>query len=335
MKILIYSAKDFEIPFLEIANKEVHQIKYIPERLTAKTAAQALGFDVISISTADDGSSSVLERLKDFGINYITLRSTGYDNVNLVKAKKIGIKVANAAGYSPHAIAEHAVTLLLALNRKLILSNQQVTSYNFSLSNLVGFDLNKKTVGIIGTGRIGKVIARIMQGFGCKIIVNDIYEDRKLTEDYGASYTDLENLCKRSDIIFLSTPLNTQTHHMINKDVIQYMKRDVLLINVARGAVVNTKDIVQAIELKRIAGYGTDVYEHENGIFFYNYSKNKPQDDLLQRLIDHPNVLLTPHQAFATKEALTNIAETTFYNINCWQQQETGKNELTQEQLVR
>ncbi len=335
MKILIYSAKDFEIPFLEIANKEVHQIKYIPERLTAKTAAQALGFDVISISSADDGSSSVLERLKDFGINYITLRSTGYDNVNLVKAKKIGIKVANAAGYSPHAIAEHAVTLLLALNRKLILSNQQVTSYNFSLSNLVGFDLNKKTVGIIGAGRIGKVIARIMQGFGCKIIVNDIYEDHKLTEDYDASYTDLENLCKRSDIIFLSIPLNTQTHHMINKDVIQHMKRDVLLINVARGAVVNTKDIMQAIELKRITGYGTDVYEHENGIFFYNYSKNKLQDNLLQRLINHPNVLLTPHQAFATKEALTNIAETTFYNINCWEQQEIGENELTQKELVR
>ncbi len=335
MKILIYSAKDFEIPFLEKANSAGHQIKYIPERLTLKTARLALGFDIISIFSADDASSAVLERLKDFGIRYITLRSTGYDNVNLVMAKKLGIKVANVAGYSPHAIAEHAVALLLALNRKLIQSNEQVSNYNFSLSNLVGFDVNKKTVGIIGTGRIGKVITRIMHGFGCKIIVYDIYEDHEIKENYNTSYIDLENLCKQSDIIFLSIPLTTQTHHMINKDVIQHMKKDAVLINVARGGVVCTEDIIQALEFKRIAGYGTDVYEHESGVFFYDHSKNKPKDTFLQSLINLPNVLLTPHQAFATKEALTNIAETTFYNINCWQQQESGTNELTQKELVR
>ncbi len=268
MKVLIYSAKDFEIPFLEKANNEVHHIKYIPERLTLKTANLALGFEVVSIFSADDASSMVLERLKDFGVTHIALRSTGYDNINLTKAKKLGLKVANAAGYSPYAIAEHAVGLLLALNRKFIQSNQRVSDYNFSLSNLVGFDLNNKTVGIIGTGRIGKVIAKIMHGFGCRIIANDIFENHDLKTKYRVTYADLESLCKESDVIFLSTPLTTQTHHMIDVNTIENMKKNVLLINIARGAVVNTKDLIKALESKRIAGYGSDVYEHENGIFF-------------------------------------------------------------------
>jgi D-lactate dehydrogenase len=331
MKILIYSAKDFEIPFLEKANNEKYQIKYVPERLTPKTAGLALGFDTISIFSADNGSSMVLERLKDFGVKYIALRSTGYDNVNINTAKKLGIKVANAAGFSPHTIAEHAVALLLALNRKLISSNHQVNAYNFSLSNLVGFDINKKTVGIIGTGRIGKAIAKIMHGFNCEIIGHDIYEDKKLEEKYQVLYTDLENLCRQSDIIFLCRPLNTQTHHLIDIDRIQHMKMEAILINIARGALVHTQNLLQALASKRIAGYGADVYEHENGIFFYDHSENKPEDKILQQLIDLSNVILTPHQAFATKEALTTIAETTFYNINCWQQNESGKNELTLE----
>ncbi len=334
MKVLIYSAKDFEIPFLEKANNEVHRIKYIPERLTSKTARLALGFDVVSIFSADDASSSVLERLKDFGVNYIALRSTGYDNINLPKAKKLGFKVANSAGYSPHAIAEHAVGLLLALNRKLVQSSIQVKEYNFSLSNLVGFDINKKTTGIIGTGRIGRVVAKIMHGFGCNILANDINEDNNVRTEYNAIYTNLENIYEQSDIIFLCTPLTTQTHHMININAIQKMKKNAILINIARGAVVKTEDLIKALELKRIAGYGTDVYEHEGGIFFYNHSKNKPEDKRLQKLIDLPNVFLTPHQAFATQEALTNIAETTFYNINCWEQEKESKNELTLE-LVR
>lgn len=331
MKILIYSAKDFEIPFLERANNEVHQVKYIPERLTAKTAILAMGFDAISIFSADIASSEVLERLKGFGINYIALRSTGYDNINLTTAKKIGIKVANAAGYSPHAIAEHAVSLLLALNRNLIRANEQVQAYNFSLSNLVGFDLHKKTVGIVGVGRIGKTIAKIMHGFGCEILANDLYKDEEAEKNYQISYTDLKYLCKESDVIFLCTPLNSQTHHLIDANYIQYMKKEVILINIARGGVVNTKDVLQALESNKISGYGADVYEGESGIFFYDHSKDKPEDELLKRLIEQPNVLLTPHQAFATKEALMTIAATTFYNVNCWQQNIPSKNELTLE----
>ncbi len=334
MKILIYSAKDFEIPFLEKANSDVYHIKYIPERLTSKTAMLALGFDVISIFSADDASSKVLELLKDFGVKYITLRSAGYDNIHLKAAQKLGIKVAHTPEYSPNAIAEHAVALLLALNRKLIVSDHQVHSYNFSLSNLVGFDLNNKTVGIIGTGRIGKVIAKIMNGFGCKVIANDIDEDQSFAKQYNIEYVALPDLCRQSDIIMLSVPLNSATHYMIDADLIQLMKREVFIINIARGAIVNTTEIVEALKWNRIAAYGADVYEYEHSVFFYDHSKAKPNDELLQRLLEFPNVLITPHQAFATKEALTNIAEATFYNINCWQQNKTPENELTME-LVR
>lgn len=334
MKVLIYSAKDFEIPFLEKENSDQFQVKYTPERLTVETAQLALGFDVVSIFSADDGSSKVLEQLKDFGIGYIALRSTGYDNVNLNKANKLGIRVANAPGYSPYAIAEHAITLLQTLNRKILVANQQVNQYNFSLSNLVGFDLNNKTVGIVGTGRIGKVIAKIVHGFGCNIIATDVCKDQSLMNEYDVTYMDLMQLTKQSDIIFLSIPLTSETHHLIDTSIIAHMKPGVILINIARGSVVNTKDVIQALKLGRIAAYGADVYEEESGVFFYDRSKDKPKDEVLQELINLPNVLLTPHQAFATNEALTNIAKTTLDSVRSWSLEEPAKNELTMD-LVR
>ncbi|KAA1242723.1 2-hydroxyacid dehydrogenase [Aquimarina sp. RZ0] len=328
MKILIYSAKDFEIPFLEKANNDVCHIKYVKERLTSKTAMMSLGFDIISIFSADDASSKVLELLKDFGIEYITLRSAGYDNINLKTAQRLGIKVGYTPEYSPHAIAEHAVALLLALNRKLITANHQVHSYNFSLSNLVGFDLKGKTVGIIGMGSVGKVIAKILHGFGCRILAYDLIRDEKFARQYGVTYLTISDICIQSDVLMLSIPLTTETSHMIHAERIQLMKRTAFIINVARGAVVNTLDIIDALKKKQIAAYGSDVYEYESGIFFYDHSVDKLDDDLLQQLIDFPNVLITPHQAFATAEALTNIAETTFHNINCWKQNEASPFEL-------
>lgn len=328
MKVLIYSAKDFEIPFLEQTNKDQFHIKYSKERLTEDTAVLALGFDMVSIFSADDGSSSVLERLRDFGIRYITLRSAGYDNINLKTASRLGIRVANAAGYSPHAIAEHSVALLLSLNRKIIMANQQVHNYNFLLDNLIGFDLNQKTVGIVSTGKIGKVIAKIMNGFGCEIIANDPIKDSDLEDNYKVKYHTLEELLRQSDILFLSTPLTSETHHLIRTETIRYMKRNLILINVARGGIVRTEDIITALELKKIAAYGSDVYEYENGVFFYDRSQNHPNDPLLQELIDLPNTLITPHQAFATKEALHNIAKTTFDNIQSWQNGGIPQNEL-------
>ncbi|MBP2831498.1 2-hydroxyacid dehydrogenase [Aquimarina sp. U1-2] len=329
MKILIYSAKDFEIPFLEKANQEKHHVTYSDKRLTLKTAHIAIGFEVVSIFSADDASSLVLERLKDFGVRYITIRATGYDNVNIMKAKILGLRVANASGYAPYAIAEHAIGLLLAIKRKLIASNEMVNAHNFSLSALVGSDLNQKTVGIIGTGKIGKVIVSILHGFGCKILCNDVQEDQNLITTYDAQYVSLHDIYKNSDIIFLCVPLTTQTHYIIDKHAIAQMHPHVILINIARGALVHTQDILTALEAKKIYAYGTDVYEKEEGVFFYNHSNNALKDDVLQKLIDLPNVLLTPHQAFATQEALSNIAETTFHTINCWDRKEHTENELT------
>ncbi len=334
MKVLIYSAKDFEIPFLEKANQDQFQIKYTPERLTLKTATKAMGFDAISIFSSDDGSSQVLERLKDFGIKYITMRSTGYDHVNLKIADTLGIHVANAPDYSPEAIAEHAIALLLGLQRKVCIADNQVKNYNFALDNLVGSNISQKNIGIIGTGKIGSVITRIMHGFNSKIWAYDRYTDSTLIEAYNVFYTTLEDLCRQSDIIFLSIPLNNSTHHLIDQKLLNEMKSHCTLINIARGAVVNTKDVISALEHKKIASYGADVYEGEKGVFFYNHSKDKVEDEVLKKLIELPNVLLTPHQAFATTEALTNIAETTFFTIRCWAKQITPDNELTNRLLV-
>lgn len=328
MKTLIYSAKDFEIPFLEEANKDVHSFKYITDRLTTKTAMKALGFDAISIFTADDASGVVLEKLKDFGVKYICLRSAGYDNVNLKVAKRLGLQVANSPGYSPNAVAEHAITLLLALNRKVTLARQQTQNYNFTLDKLIGFDLKDKTVGVIGTGKIGSVIVKILNGFGCHIMAVDPFENEELKKQFHVSYTHLDNLLKKCVVIILSVPLNSETHHLIDKSKLKLMQKETLLINVARGAVIHTKDVLESVDKNRISGYATDVYDKESGVFFHDRSKNKPDDDDLDKMLTQDRILLTPHQAFATKEALSNIAQITVENLNSWQQGSDPKNTL-------
>ncbi|MFC4633145.1 2-hydroxyacid dehydrogenase [Dokdonia ponticola] len=329
MKTLIYSAKDFEIPYLEKANQKTHDLHFTSERLTTHTAMLAVGYRAISIFSADDASPNVLEKLKDFGVSYITLRSAGYDNVSLFKAQKLKMRVANAPEYSPHAIAEHAVTLLLAINRKIILANTQVQQYDFSLSNLIGMDLKGKTVGIIGTGRIGAVIVKILHGFETTILATDIVESKDLVRDFGITYMPLKELCKQSDVILLSVPLNSETHHLIDKETLAYMKPNAYLINIARGAIVDTKAVLESLDTNKLNGYATDVYAHESSIFFYDRSSDKPDDPLLDRLLQHPKVILTPHQAFATQEALSNIAKTTITNLSSWEAGEKSKNELS------
>ena len=264
MKVLIYSAKDFEIPYLEAANKKKHKLTFTKEALTSKTAMMAVGFDAISIFSADDACIITVEKLKNFGVKYITLRSVGYDNVNLRTASRLDIKVANVPAYSPYAIAEHAVALLLALNRKLIISNYRVNHYNFNLNNLVGFDLNKKTIGIIGTGKIGVVMAKIMHGFGCKLLGYDIEENKVLKDQYQMQYTSLEKLCNQADIISLHVPLNTETHQLINEDLIYEMKDGVILINTARGSVINTEDVIEGLKRGKIGALGTSTLSYSD-----------------------------------------------------------------------
>ena len=256
------------------------------------------------------------------------MRSAGYNNVHLKTAHKFGLKVANVPEYSPYSIAEHAVAQLQTLNRKIILADKQVHSYNFLQNNLMGFDLNGKTVGIVGTGKIGSVMTKIMHGFGCKILAHDLEPDYRLVQLYDVTYTSLDKLCEQSDIISLHIPLTQENYYLIGKQKLALMKPDVILINTARGALVETKELISALEKKAIGGYCTDVYEKEVGSFFKDNSTEGIKDELLKELLSFPNVLLTPHQGFITKEALTNIAEVTFENLNSWEKGKPCTNEL-------
>jgi D-lactate dehydrogenase len=330
MKVLVYSAKNFEIPYLEKANNSKHELTFTKETLSSKTAIKAVGYDAISIFSVDEACFITIEKLKDLGVKYITLRSVGYDNVNLRAASRLNIRVANVPAYSPHAIAEHTVSLLLALNRKLIESNRRAKLFNFNTNNLVGFDLKNKTVGIIGTGKIGSVMTKIMHGFGCNILGFDIVENKDLIEKYKIHYVSLQDLCKQADIISLHVPLNAETHELIDEDLIFKMKDDVIIINTARGSIINTKQVIDGLKSGKIGALGMDVYENEKYAFFNDFSQNIPDDDMLITLNAMPNVLITGHHAFLTEEALTNIAETTIYNLNCWNQGKETENELTE-----
>lgn len=329
MKVLIYSAKDFEVPYLEKANRKKHKLTFLKESLSSETAMKSVGYDAVSIFSADDASLMTMEKLKDFGIKHIALRSTGYDNVNLNAAARLGIGVANVPDYSPNAIAEHAVALLLALNRQLIESHNRVRKFNFDLNNLVGYDLKNKTVGILGTGNIGSVMTKIMHGFGCKLLGYDLIESNELIEKYGMTYLPLEAICKQADIISIHLPLNSETHYLLNEDIVEIMKPGVVILNTARGAIMDTDQIVVGLENGTIGALGMDVYEHEKQLFFKDMSQNIPFEDInIIKLNAMPNVLITGHHAFLTEEALTNIAESTVYNFDCWEEGSENKNEL-------
>jgi len=329
MKILFYSTKDFEQPYLDAANGGQEKVEFIKEALSLQTADKAKGFDTVSIFAGDDASSAVLEELYKNGVRFIAIRAAGYDNVDIKKATESGIVIANVPEYSPYAIAEHTVALILALNRKIITADKQVHHQNFTTGNLVGFDLHGKTVGIIGVGKIGSAFVKIIHGFGCRLLGYDIRENKMLTESFGLEYVDLPALCREANIISIHTCLTPQTKYLLNRKLIGLMQRGVMLINTSRGGCVNTADVIEGLENGHISYYGTDVYENERGIFFYDYSGKELKDEMLKKLLTMPNVLITPHQAFATQEALTNIAGTTFYNIDCWKKNQRSKNELS------
>ncbi|WP_435625295.1 NAD(P)-dependent oxidoreductase [Flagellimonas sp.] len=334
MKLLVYSTKEFEKEPLLKANAGRHKMKFVKESLDSTTAVLAAGYDAISIFSGDDASLVVLEILKDLGVNHISLRSVGYNNVSLKSAKRIGFRVANAPDYSPHAIAEHAIGMLLALNRKIIQANDQVSKGNFLLDQLMGNNLKGKTVGVVGTGRIGSILVKLFHAFGCKIIANDIEINHYLESEYDLEYTDLNTLCKSASIISINVPLTNETHYMFDEKLFQKMTKGTTLINTARGAVVKTRALLEALKNGTLKGYATDVYESEKGIFFKDNTKTGINDPLLLELIELPNVLLTPHQAFMTEEAIKNIAETTIYNINCWEENRGCRNELGFETLI-
>ncbi|MDQ3842990.1 MAG: 2-hydroxyacid dehydrogenase [Bacteroidota bacterium] len=335
MKVIVYSTKNFERPFLQKVFQPPVEPFYTDKALSMETAALAYGYEAVCIFANDDASAPVLKQLHLLGIRYVAIRAAGYDNVHLETANELGMRVANVPEYSPHAIAEHAIALMLALNRKLILASEQVHLQDFTLDRLVGFDLNKKKVGIIGTGRIGKVMAKILHGFGCTILAYDIKQDADLENSYGVFYVGLNTLCSMSDIISIHLPLTKETKYLINRDKISSMKKGVMLINTSRGGVLKTEDVIPFLQNGHIGYLGLDVYEKEKGLFFYDHSNKPVEDALLSKLLSFRNVLITPHQAFATTEALSNIAATTFYNLQCWAQSMPAPNELTYRQVLQ
>jgi D-lactate dehydrogenase len=335
MKTFFYSIKDFECAPLLEANGHKHQLHFTNRMLTVDSATLAEGFEAVSIFAGDDGSAPVIEALHSIGIRYIALRAAGYDNVCLDTARSTGIAVANVPAYSPYAIAEHGVGLLMALNRHIILADKQVHEQNFRVDDLMGFDLHGKTVGIIGTGTIGSVAASILNGFGCKLLAYDISPDPTLSERYGMVYGSLDELCSGSDVIMIHTCLTADTKYLINKTNIALMKRGVVIINTARGAIINTADVIAGLEDGTIAALALDVYEHEKGVFFYDHSGKDLHDPMLSTLMSMPNVLITPHQAFATHEALKNIAETTIDNLDHWSLKAASPNEVQTVTIVQ
>lgn len=329
MKITIFGTLNFEKEYLSKANNDHHELTFLDVNLNEQTVELAKGADAIIIFVNDNASASVLERLANLNIRYLALRSAGYNHVDIDQAKKLGLKVANVPEYSPYAVAEHTVALMLALNRKLIRANNRVKELNFSLEGLMGFDIHEKTVGIIGVGKIGAVVAKIMHGFGCHLLGYDAYPKSELSKKYNLHFTDLPALCRESDIITLHAPLNEHTRYIINEDTISLMKPGVMLVNTSRGGLVKTQAVIDGLKSGKIGYLGLDVYEEEQGLFFRDRSETILLDDVIARLMTFQNVLITSHQGFLTSTAMRNIAETTFYNLDRWQRGQKSENELT------
>ncbi|MEM7667444.1 MAG: 2-hydroxyacid dehydrogenase [Pseudomonadota bacterium] len=318
MKTAVFSTKRYDERYLTAANKGVHDLKFFEMRLSPETTPLAEGFDAVCAFVNDDLGRDTVCELATGGVRIVALRSAGFNHVDLEAAASAGIAVARVPAYSPYAVAEHTLALILTLNRKLHRAYNRVREGNFELDGLLGFDLYGKTVGIVGTGNIGEIVARILNGFGCHLLAFDPNQNPSCAT-LGVTYVDLETLFQRSDVVTLQCPLTPQTHHLINREAIKKMKPGVMLINTSRGAVVDTAALIAGLKEGRIGSVGLDVYEEEADLFFEDYSDTFVDDDVFARLLTFPNVLITGHQAFFTDEALTAIAETTIANLTAFE----------------
>ncbi len=315
-KILFYSSKKYEIKIFNKINKKFKfKIKYYKKSLNIKTVKKSKGFNHICIFVNDNAyDSNIIKKIKKYNIKTIALRCTGFNNVNLNLTKKYNIKVINVKSYSPRSIAEYTLGLILNLSRKIYISYKNSKNQNFDLNNLIGFNLYKKTIGIIGTGKIGQKLIKILQGFKMKILVFDIIK-YPIIKKYNAKYTSLNFLYKNSDIITIHCPYNKNNHYMINYKNIIKMKKNVIIINTSRGELINSKSIIKAIKKNKIGAIAMDVYEKEKNIFFKNKYNKIIKDDTFNILLSYNNVLITGHQAFLTKESLLEISKITLNNI--------------------
>lgn len=322
MKTAVFSTKPYDARYLAAANAGgAHDLRFFDMRLSADTAALARGFEAVCAFVNDDLGADVVEALAAGGVRMIALRSAGYNHVDLGAAAAAGIAVGRVPAYSPHAVAEHSVALILTLNRQLHRAFNRVREGNFALDGLLGFDLHGKTVGIVGTGQIGEIVARILAGFGCRLLAHDPAQS-PVCLALGVRYVPLPALFAESDVITLQCPLTRATHHLIDEAAIAAMKPGVMLINTSRGAVVDTAALIAGLKAGRVGSVGLDVYEEEADLFFEDLSQTIIRDDVFARLLTFPNVLITGHQGFFTQEALAAIAETTIANLSAFA--ETG-----------
>lgn len=336
MKIAVFSSKPYDRQSLDAANAAAgtpHEIAYLEARLDAATAALADGAGAVCPFVNDQVGRDVLARLKDGGTRLVALRGAGFNNVDLSAAEDLGIAVARVPAYSPHAIAEHTAALILALDRRICRANARVREGNFALDGLLGFDLHGRTVGIVGTGRIGLAFARIMAGFGCVLLASDPVRSAEF-EALGGRYVELDALLAAADIVSLHCPLTPGTRHLIDAAAVARMKPAVMLINTSRGAVVDTRALIDGLKSGRIGYLGLDVYEEEGDLFFEDLSDQVLQDDVFARLLTFPNVLITGHQAFFTREAVQAIADTTIANVSAFETAGAPLHPVTAEKII-
>lgn len=329
MNIAVFSTQPYDKEYFEMYKKSYDiEFSYFDTHLNSHTTSLTEGFDGVCVFVNDTLDSETIDSLDENRVKLIALRCAGFNNVNMDTAKKHAIKVVRVPSYSPEAVAEHAVALIQTLNRKTNKAYNRVREGNFSLNGLIGFNLYKKTIGVVGTGQIGAAFCRIMKGFGCRVVAFDINPSKELI-DLGVEFISLDDLFVQSDIISLHCPLIKETKHMINERSLSNMKNGVMIINTSRGALINTRDVISALSSEKVGYLGIDVYEQEEHLFFQDLSEHIIKDEDLQRLNSFPNVLITSHQAYFTKEAMKEITLTTLDNIKGFSEGAELKNEVS------
>jgi D-lactate dehydrogenase len=328
MKVVVFSTQSYDRQFLEAANHaHCHELIFLEPRLVAETASLAMDAPAVCIFINDQLDGAVLREIAAQGVRLIAIRAAGFNNVDLKTAEALGMTVVRVPAYSPYAVAEHAIALILTLNRKIYRAYNRVRDDNFSLEGLIGFDLHGSTAGIVGTGKIGQCFAQIMQGFGCKLLAYDPYPNAECLK-IGVQYVELSTLLSASDIVSLHCPLTPENHHLINAESLGHLKPGAMLINTSRGGLMDTNAVIKSIKTGQIGYLGIDVYEQEEALFFQDLSSTIIQDDTFQLLQSFPNVVITAHQAFFTRNALQSISETTLANITDFAQGRPCPNQI-------
>jgi len=315
MKIAIYSTKSYDRKYIELINAKYNfDLEFFDFMLNESTARLAEHCEVVCIFVNDNGSRKVLEKLAALGVKIVALRCAGFNNVDLKAAQELGIQVVRVPAYSPEAVAEHTIGLMMTLNRRIHRAYQRTREANFSLEGLIGFNMHGRTVGVIGTGKIGIAVMRILKGFGMNILAYDPFKN-PVVEELGGQYVELDELYAKSHVITLHCPATPENYHLLNREAFAKMKDGVMIVNTSRGSLIDTQATIDALKQRKIGALGMDVYENERDLFFEDKSNEVIQDDIFRRLSSCHNVLLTGHQAFLTEEALTNIADVTLSNV--------------------